>query len=159
MVGGSLIFLKIKSNCLFGVKTTRLQARGRSRQAVPLVRRWSKHEVIIKASCLRFLPGLQLYPVGVKAHIAAASTSKLARICAGIQQHTCNCHSAKSQSCWEGEGEESNGKEKTDVCEATEPIKDFEGLQILLLLSSQSGHESQMTSCHFSLGLGSLLDT
>lgn len=159
MVGGSLMFLNIKSNFLFGVKTTRLHARGRSRQEVPLVKRWSKHEVIIKASCLRFLPGLPLYPIGVKAHIAAASTSKSACTWAGIQQHTCNCHSAKSRSCWEGEGEESNGKEKTDVCEATEPIKDFEGLQILLLLSSQSGHESQMTSCHFSLGLDSLLDT
>lgn len=41
----------------------------------------------------------------------------------------------------------------------TELIKDYRGLRIVLLLSSQSGDESQMTSCHFSLALLLLLGT
>lgn len=43
---------------------------------------------------------------------------------------------------------------------ATEPLRDFRSLQILLLLLTfQSGHESRLISCHFSLTLLSPLGT
>lgn len=116
-MSGSFLFLKITSTFLFWVKSAQVDAWGRRRQSI-FGKRWCKHEVIIKASRLLWLPGLPFHPIRLKHRIKKKLHPWHVNEHALLQNYNSSyiCHLPTLCRCWEGEGVESKAKKKTDVC-------------------------------------------
>lgn len=118
----------------------------------------------MKASQLLLLPGLLFHPIRLKHRIKNCIHDSWMRICRIKTIHISvillPCVGAEREKEWRAKERKRQMFVEGRKQKATEPLRDFRGLQILLLLLTfQSGHESRMISCHFSLTLLLLLGT